>query len=521
MAAQTPPPSNAPHSAPLASAAIPKLGEILLARGLIDAAILHIGLTQMGNFGEPLGSNSGLDHERRLGDWLVHENHVTRAEIDSALAEQARFEVAHDLTHHTGNHGPLIPAGERPAPYDLLLILAAHRWKVILLPGIAALLTFLFLLLIPKQYSATTTVLPPYLFNSAVRPPSEMNEGVGQKIAEQFSIKNQSDVFVGILKSRPVLNALIRDFDLINRFSAANDEVARNQLTARTQISTTRDGMVAVVVTDTSAELAANLANAYVRELESSIQRYASEDIKKRRSFFEGQVKGLNDSLEKAELAFVSIQERTGLFKPEQQGQGYVNYVQSLRQNLSFKQSQLSATSAYATAAHPAVLRLRAEISALQSELERASRMLPGGQTSADAKATGSSATNNIGGAYPATQPPQLELEYNRKKRDVQNLETLLANLLKQTESIGLDANTTLPVVKVLEPASAPQRASSPRMVATPVLAFAFTLIAVLLAIVSYELARHLTADPHYVGRSRLLAALLGRKQTATRLQRR
>ena len=99
------------------------------------------------------------------------------------------------------------PVQEKPHPFDLLLIAVRHRWKLLILPLVAGLLAFIVCLILPPYYVARVSVLPPNLFNTALRFNPEAN-AVG-RAAEQFTIRNQSDVFAGLLQSPLVLDRVL------------------------------------------------------------------------------------------------------------------------------------------------------------------------------------------------------------------------------------------------------------------------------------------------------------------------
>lgn len=383
---------------------------------------------------------------------------------------------------------------QAPQPLDLLLVLAKHRWKIVLLPLLAAVLTYIFCMLLPSQYVARVRLLPPNLFNTALRPSSD--ESLANRVAEQFSIRNQGEIFTSLMRSTAVLDAVLARSKPGVALSSGEKDRARNQLSAATTLNNAKDGAIDLAVTDPSAAQAAELANGYVSALEARIRSLAVEDSTKRRDLQQQRLNLLAAELAKAEAEFIKVQERTGVVNPGNQSYHFFNYLGDLRQKLAFKETQLAAMRAYATEQHPAVLRLQTDIAATRAQVQALERTKP--TDSQNKIATG--------------QVPADEIEYVRAQRVVKALEEQLGALNKQHAQAAIETSSAQYVVQVIEPATVPQNPVWPRKLSLALLALVISFIAVLCYVVFLEYWRYVSTRQDNKTRLARLGSLLRRR---------
>jgi tyrosine-protein kinase Etk/Wzc len=363
---------------------------------------------------------------------------------------------------------PVTPPADRSLDVaDLARLLVKHRFKLVVVPLLVALVTFAICWALPKYYVARVRLLPPNLFNTALRPASD--ESVANRIAEQFTIRNQAEVFVSVLQSDSVLDVIITRAKLLDEFGKGNAAAARNRLRTNTTIVSARDGAIDVSVTDGDAARASDLANFYVTALEARIQALGNEDASKRRDAQQVRLTALTSELAAAESEFVKVQERTGILHPGNQSYHYLYFLNDLRKNLGFKQSQMAAVRAYATEQHPAVLRLQTEINALSAQVAALERIKP----------------DEVNARVAIGQPPAGEMEFSRAQRRIKLLEEQLAALNKQYAQSVLESSNAKYVVQVMETARPPDRPAGPRAFAIALLVGVATFVALLLGLVA------------------------------------
>ena len=102
---------------------------------------------------------------------------------------------------------------------------------------------------VPKQYAAEATFIAP---QSQTAIAASMLESIGQMSGLAGSVadvKNPSDQFVSLLKSRTIADALVNKFDLKSRYEVSLGDDARNELSKRTSVSFGKDAIIRVSLT--------------------------------------------------------------------------------------------------------------------------------------------------------------------------------------------------------------------------------------------------------------------------------
>lgn len=328
---------------------------------------------------------------------------------------------------------------------DIAIVLAKHKWKLVGIPFLAAVLAAGVTLLMPNIYTARAVILPPQPQSSAA---TALIGQLGALAGATGALKNPGDLFVGMLSSRSVADRLIERFDLQAQFGTETMVETRNELSRRSSISAGRDGLVTIAYDDEDPQRAADVANAYIEELDRLTQTLAVTDAAQRRLFFERQLKQAKDDLTAAEIALQATQERTGVIQPDQQSRATIDAFASLRAQIAAKEVQLAAMETFATRDNPDYVRTLQELDGLRTQLTRLQRGAnPRDMLVAPARA------------------PELGLQYARAYRDVKYYETLFDLLARQFELAKVEEAREAAVVQVLDWAVPPDRKSKPHRI--------------------------------------------------------
>src|SRR5690349_10137197 len=124
---------------------------------------------------------------------------------------------------HPGSSGANAPAGDPAAEdevslLDLLIVLAKHKRIVVGVPLVAPIGAAIVSVFLPNVYTGTARILPPQ--QSASVASALLNQlggsfgGLAGAASGTLGIKNPSDLYVGMLKSRTVADDLIARFEL-------------------------------------------------------------------------------------------------------------------------------------------------------------------------------------------------------------------------------------------------------------------------------------------------------------------
>jgi len=390
------------------------------------------------------------------------------------------------MSHDPSN--PL-PASNDSRPHadllELCLVLAREKKKIVQITLGAAILAAVIVLIIPKMYTATATILPPQQNQSVLS--SMMGQmAVAQTLdLRDLGLKNPSDVFVAMLKSRTVEDALINRFDLRKVYYIKRYQDTRKKLESRSEIDPEKEGLISIQVSDRDPDRAAAIANAWVDELRALNQSLALTEAAQRRVFFEQKLSQERAELARAEAGLKVIEEKTGIIQPDAQTRALIGAVADLRAQIAAKQVQLQSLRMYATENNPDVKRAERELAELQAQSARASQLGRGGEVGGEGNVqvpTGKLAAANV--------------DYVRAAREMRYHESLYDFLSRQLEAARLDEAKDAVLVQVVDRAVPPEKKSSPKrmliVAVTALLAFLVACFAILLR----EAIRRRQQDP-------------------------
>jgi uncharacterized protein involved in exopolysaccharide biosynthesis len=276
------------------------------------------------------------------------------------------------------------------------------------------------------------------------------NSGAGSLAAAAgsgFGLKNPNDVYIGLLGSRSIADALIQQFGLQGAYKTVDMTAARKTLAASTQMTSEKSGFLSITVTDRDRQRAAEIANAYTSQLRILTKTLAVTEASQRRLFYEEQLRQAKDSLVYAELAFQQVQQNKGLVQLDAQAKAMIEGLADLRAQIAAKQVDVQGLRSYSTEKNPDLQLAESQLSTLQAEQARMEQR-NGGQGIAGL------GLENV---------PSAGLEYLRAQHELQYRQALYDMLLKQLDAAKLDEAKDAAVIQVVEPAIAPDRKSSPK----------------------------------------------------------
>lgn len=344
------------------------------------------------------------------------------------------------------------PAAVREADFSLLdIFLALGSYKRMILRGtvFCAAAATLLAFVLPKRYTAQITLLPPQRDSSMAMALGSQLGAVGSLAALSggLGLKNPNDIYVGMLKSRTVEDAMIHRFDLMKEYHSRFLSDARKVFEARVSIdATSSDGLIHIAVTDSDPHRAAALANGYVQQFRDLSEHIAISEASQRRLFFEQQMAQAKDKLADAEDALKQTEQKTGLIQLDAQARALIESAASLRAQIAAKEVQIQSLRTFATGENSQLLQAEQELDGLRAQL---------------AKLGGSDQDPSL--IVPKGRVPEAGLEYLRKLRDVKYYETIFEILARQFEMAKLDEARQGALIQVLDPAIPPDRRSSPK----------------------------------------------------------
>lgn len=363
---------------------------------------------------------------------------------------------------------------------DMAIIIVKNKKNIIFSAFFVMFVAAGISLLIANKYTARTQLLPPQSQSSS-------NALLGQLGALSgltggaSALKNPNDIYIGILNSRTVADKLIERFKLQSIYDVKLKSDARNSLQQATNIVNGKDGLIFIEVTDEDPKLAANLANAYVEELQKLTKMLAVTEASQRRLFFERQLQQAKVALADAEVALKQVQEKTGLIKLNEQAEAVIQAAAAVKAQIASKEVALGAMRVFSTSSNPDYIKIQQELFGLRAQLNKLETGLNMG------KGDVSISTSSV---------PELGLEYTRRVRDVKYQETIFEMLAKQLEISRVDEAKEGSILQVLDGAIVPDKKSKPArsiiVIFSGLLAAIFSILWAFLA----DALRNSTRDP-------------------------
>ena len=216
-------------------------------------------------------------------------------------------------------------SGQEP-PVSLLdtaLVLASRKKFILKTALIFTILTLIFVFVIPVDYTSKAAIMPPQKQNSASALLGELGGlaalsggGLGGSAAGMLGLKKPGDLYIGLLQSETIQDAIVRQFDLMHVYRDKRLSDARKDLKSNSKIRSEKSSLISIAVEDHSPTRAAAIANAYISQLHELMSHLAISDAAQRRIFFEQEVNEEKKRLADAEEALVRTEQKTGIIQP-------------------------------------------------------------------------------------------------------------------------------------------------------------------------------------------------------------
>jgi len=333
---------------------------------------------------------------------------------------------------------------------DLLIVVARRKRTISAITAVFAILGAIISLLLPPRYTAKVTLMTPQQNSTAAMLTSQMG-GLGTMAAmagNSLGLKNPNDMYVALLMSRTVEDAMVKRFDLQRQYHVRRLSDARTALEKHSTIDgSNKDTLIHLSVQDKDPNRAAEIANGWIDEFRKLSGGLAITEAAQRRLFFEGQLKQTKDDLGAAEEALKQTQQTTGLIQLDSQARALIETAAGLRAQITAKQVQITGLQTFATDENAQLVQAQHELDALRAAL---------------AKLGGSDADLQGGLLVPRGKVPEAGLEYLRKWRDVKYYETIFEILSRQFEMAKLDEARQGAVIQVVDSAVPPDARSFP-----------------------------------------------------------
>ena len=351
---------------------------------------------------------------------------------------------------------------------DLLQTLVDNRRLLIAGPLLAGVIALGVAFALPPVYTANTKFLPPQQQQSSAAGLLQSLGALGGLAGAATGIKSPADQYVAYLKSRAVQDPLIQEFDLVTRYKAKLKDDARKELVDNSRIASGKDGLISIDVDDTDPAIAAQMANAYVKQLGNLLSRLAVTEAQQRRLFFEKQLAQAKTGLTTAETALRATGITPDVLKA--QPVAAVGALAQLQAQIAAQEVKVASMRGYLTESAPDFKQAMTELAALRAQVGKAEN----GSTAGKGSQQG---------------------DYVARYRDFKYHETLFELFAKQYEIARVDEAREGAVIQVLDAAEQPERKSKPKKAIIALLATLGTGLTLLLFVFARQALRNAAGD--------------------------
>ena len=337
---------------------------------------------------------------------------------------------------------------------DYLNVVVKHR-RMIFWTCITTVITAVIIsLLLPKIYSATATIMPP----KEKSPMSNLVAGMGglaTLAGGALGIDSGADLYLGILQSRTVADAVIDRFDLLEVYEQEKREKARKKLENNVSIEKSKEDIVSIMVQDKDPKRAAGIANAYVEELDRLNKRFGITEAGRKRIFLEKRLDKAKVNLAKAEENLKEFQTKHRIVVPDEQVKAVVEAAGMIQGEIAATEAELGMLMEFSTDESLDVINLKSRIRELRKQLSRI-------EEGKDASKANPSEKDHV--LYkPFTEMPDLGLKFIRLKREAKIQEMLFELLTQQHEMAKIEEAKDTTTIQVLDEAVVPEEKTKPR----------------------------------------------------------
>jgi uncharacterized protein involved in exopolysaccharide biosynthesis len=343
----------------------------------------------------------------------------------SSRLVESGAESASDVAPDTASEAA---AREAPSMLDYLYGVVRRGRMIIATTVVAALVMAVISLLMPSWYQARATFLP----SPEERSPSALSAALSSIMnpIAPHQIIQAGDLSVSLMRSRRIRAALVEEFDLVERYRAADIEGALMAIEAHMSFRVGQEGIVTVMVEDREPETAAAIANRAVALLDRFNAEQRMTSGRSSRVFVEAQLDKTRQALEAAEDALGAYQAETRQVPLAPNIESAVTAGAMLLAEKLRIEMELEAKKRVLTDGSPELARLRAELAEVESRLE---------------------------------ELPALNIEFARLVRDVKVQEKVYEFLRAQYEESMIREREDTPTLTVVDPATPPKLRARPR----------------------------------------------------------
>ena len=351
---------------------------------------------------------------------------------------------------------------------DYLYILV--KWRKLLIVNFifVCLVAAIISSVIPKWYTAKTTILPPLGESAGMDLSSLINNlpvgGLGISLS---GLSEEGNIFLAILNSRTVMETVAQEFELMKQYKTKNMEKTIKALQQHMLVEINEEGTISLYTEEgtpyfateneknKARKLAKDMANFFIEELDRVNKQLKTDRARNTRIIIE---KRYNQNLEdrrQAEERFKEFQEKYGVIALPEQTEATITAAAELKAQIIAKDVEVGVLSKYMGESHANFIMAQYELNELNNRYQE---FRSGGKETTQPK---NSDLNDL--FLPLEKIPDLGIKYVRLFRELTLQEKLSEFFLPQYEQAKIQEAKNTPTVQILDKAVTPIHRTRPK----------------------------------------------------------
>ncbi|MBN1348200.1 hypothetical protein JXJ21_02205 [candidate division KSB1 bacterium] len=348
-------------------------------------------------------------------------------------------------------------------------------------------------LLLPKAYKASATVYPASQEEAGLGLSSLLNNlpFAGLSLG---NMSEEANMFLAIVYSRTIMESVVRQFDLQQRYGTETMEETIKALRDKVSIEINDEGTITIEAEakteflpseaneDQTKELAKNMADYIVSQSDEMNKQFRTEKAKNNRTFIENRYMQNISDLAKAEEEFNAFQKEFGAINLPIQTEAEITAAAELKAQIIAKEVEVGSLEKFVTKSHSTYQQAKIEL----MEMQRKYKELKSGTIGSQSKG----AEKDL--FLPFDDIPDIGLDYARKYREVVLQEKLLEFMLPQYEQAKIQEARDIPTILIIDHAAKPEKKSKPKRML-------IVLLAGFLCILGFMIAAYISVNMDYM----------------------
>ncbi|MFC1813821.1 GumC family protein [Thermodesulfobacteriota bacterium] len=344
---------------------------------------------------------------------------------------------------------------------DLFQVILNRKKMIVGITAVAIIISVVVSLLLPEMFTATARILPPQESKSGISGLLSDAGGMLGGLAGGFlGSQTSSELYVGILESRTIADAVINKFNLKELYDMEYLADVYKKLADRTEISVSRqDQIVSVSVEDRDPQRAADMANLYIQALDHINRTVKITEGYRKRVFLETRLSQVHQDLVKAEVELKEFQEKYKLVSLDEQARVAIEGAARIKGEIISAKTELEVMKQFGTERQIEAIMLKAKIAELQNQLAKIE-----GSTSIKGAKGGNITVKKDSDFYiPFNELPELGMQLVRFIREAKIQEKIFELVTSQYELAKVEEAKDIDTIQVLDKAVPPDKKSSPK----------------------------------------------------------